>query len=128
MTFGGTLVMAAFLHFVGGDGTSDQVGFSCGAKRGYYAAERMQAPTSPPAASVSAPAPRAKPTATVAYVRPPPGLARGKYEVDGWLVAITAVALIGIVVAFFVIRQRRAARRRGYESVVEDASPMSSRR
>ena len=76
----------------------------------------------------AAPTPRAKPTATVAYVPPPPGMARGKYDVSGWLVAVAAIALVGFVVAFFVVRHRRAQKKRSYDSVAPQSGPMSSRR
>lgn len=78
-------------------------------------------------AAVRAPA-RAKPAATVELVHPPPGLARGRYEVSGWLVGAAASALLLGVVAFFVLRHRRAQRKRVYESVAPQSGPMSSRR
>lgn len=101
--------MAAFLHF--GEALSTQP---------------MQAPE--PSASISAPTPRAKPTASVVSMPPPPGLARGDHEVSGWLVGAAALVLVGFVVAFFVIRHRRAMKRRVYESVAPQSGPMSSRR
>lgn len=76
----------------------------------------------------SAPAPPAKPTATVAYVEPPPGMARGQYQTPAWIVGLAAVALVMLVVMFFLFRHRRAQRRRVYESVAPSSGPMSSRR
>lgn len=93
----------------------------------------MQAePTAQPsdgAASAAVPAPaRARPSATVELVPPPPGLARGRYEVSGWMVGAAASVLLLAVVAFYVLRYRRAQRERVYESVAPQSGPMSSRR
>ncbi len=84
----------------------------------------VSTPSAPVASAVPAPRTRAKPAATVAYVRPPPGLARGEHDAPGWVVGSAALGLMGFVVGFFVIRHRRAQRRRVYESV----APKSSRR
>ncbi len=81
-------------------------------------AEPSLAPTSPPA----------RPTASVELVPPPPGLARGRYDVPGWVVGVVAGGLLVVVVAFFVFRHRRAKKRSGYESVAPPSGPMSSRR
>ncbi len=87
----------------------------------------MQADANP-TGSVATPIPaRAKPAATVQYVPPPPGLARGKYDVaSGWVIAIAFALLLGVV-AFFVLRHRRATRARAYDSVAPQSGPLSRR-
>jgi hypothetical protein len=77
-----------------------------------------------PAATVPPPAPAGT---TYVVERPPPGIARGQYPVPPWVVAILALLLVAGIVAYFVLRHRRAQRARRYESVAPISVPPSSR-
>jgi len=68
----------------------------------------------PNAGSTAAPSPSATTSPgspsdgpNVVYERPPPGLARGTWSAPAWVVVLLGVALVGAIVAFFVIRHRR---------------------
>jgi hypothetical protein len=74
----------------------------------------------PATSATAAPAPS---TSAPVYERPPPGLARGRYPAPAWLVAALGGALFVAVVAFLVLRGRRARRKRS-----ESLAPPSSRR
>lgn len=73
-------------------------------------------------------APVAAPTGTTVVERPPPGIARGRFPAPPWAVAVLAVVLVAGIVAFFVLRHRRAQKARRYESVAPTSVPPSSRR
>ena len=79
-------------------------------------------------ASSAAPAEASRaPGATAAVrgsheVRPPEGLARGRYAAPAWFVAAAAGALLAAVLAFFLIKRRRARAQRAPVSI----SPPSS--
>ena len=67
--------------------------------------------------------PEPAPSATI-EVRPPEGLARGKYPAPSWAIGAGAVVLFAAVVTYYAVRHRRAKRHKGYESL----APQSSRR
>ena len=71
-------------------------------------------------------APPSTPSAQVE--RPPAGLAQGRFAAPPWLIGTVAVALFLAVIAYFVVRHRRAKRVRAYESVAPQSTPQSSRR
>lgn len=84
----------------------------------------MQTTPTAPAPTATAPAPTGT---TYVVERPPPGIARGKYAVSPWVVALVAFALVAGIVGYFVVRHRRAQRARRYESVAPTSVPPSSR-
>jgi hypothetical protein len=72
----------------------------------------------------------ASPAPSTMVVRPPEGIARGKYEAPPWAIASAAGGLIALVMGFFIIRHRRNKNKKSYESITPPSSrsPTSSRR
>jgi heme/copper-type cytochrome/quinol oxidase subunit 2 len=58
-------------------------------------------------------------------LRPPTELGQGRYAVPAWLVGVAAAALVVAVVAFFVVRHRRARRSASYDTVAPHSGPRS---
>ncbi|MBM4357151.1 MAG: hypothetical protein FJ096_03490 [Deltaproteobacteria bacterium] len=53
-----------------------------------------------------------EPAPSAVLVRPPEGLARGRYPVQGWVIVAAAATLLAAALAFTVLRGRRALRSR----------------
>jgi hypothetical protein len=84
--------------------------------------------SAPPAEAPAAPSASAPPAATYVVLRPPTTLGQGRYAAPAWLVGLCAGALVLAVVAFFVLRARRARRKNIYDTVAPLSGPQSSRR